>query len=336
MLPLPFLLRRLVPPAAGLQTAPLRLPFFASLVGWEQAAPATTDRRVRAVVANLAWIALLLAATRPQWVGEPLTLPITGRDIVLAIDLSGSMQERDQVLDGQIVDRLLAVKSVAGDFIERRIGDRIGVILFGTKPYVQVPLTFDRVIARRLLQEASIGLAGGQTAIGDAIALSVQQLRERPASSRVIVLLTDGENTAGHLLPDEAARLAAFHDMRVHTIGLVSAASRGSQVQSELEELDERTLQSVARATGGTYFRARDTSGLEAVYKLLDEMEPAADQTDLVRPTAELFYWPLGFAYAFVAALVLAALTGDWWKKFIRPAKSTEPAYPAEPETEHG
>lgn len=304
-LPLPWLLRWLVPPVPSAESSSLRLPFFETTREWEAQTLAPTRKRLRALVMYLIWIGLVAAATRPQFVGDPLTMPVTGRDVMLAVDLSGSMNTQDQMLKGQVVDRLEAVKQVAGEFIDRRVGDRIGVILFGDKPYIQVPLTFDRALAQKLLNDATLGIAGNQTAIGDALGLAISELRSRPAESRVIVLLTDGENTAGQFQPLEAARLAAFYGMRVHTIGLVSAAEAGGQAQTELDRVDERTLQDIARITGGAYLRARDTEGLAAVYGLLDDMEPAADHDDIVRPTNELFYWPLGFSFILGLSSVL-------------------------------
>ncbi len=254
------------------------------------------------------WIALVLAAARPQWIGQPLSMPVTGRDIFLAIDLSGSMDTQDQVLDGEVVDRLAAVKKVAGSFIDRRVGDRVGLILFGTRPYVQVPLTFDRALAQELLEDATLGLAGNQTSIGEAIALAVSELRARPAKSRVIVMLTDGENTAGQIQPQEAAQLATFYGIRVHAIGLVGATPKPGDLHAEVDRIDEAALQSIARTTGGAYLRARDTDGLEAVYGLLDDMEPAGDHDDIVRPTEELFYLPLSFAYGLAMVMVAVVL----------------------------
>lgn len=314
-LPLPWLLRWLVPHAASAERASLRVPFFATSREWELDTPGPSRKRFRATLIYVIWLGLVCAAARPQWVGDPLTMPVTGRDIFLAIDLSGSMNTQDQVLDGKVADRLAAVKKVAGDFIERRVGDRVGVILFGTKPYVQVPLTFDRTLAQDLLDDASIGLAGNETAIGEAIGLAVSELRSRPAQSRVVVLLTDGENTAGQVKPLEAGQLAAFYNIRVHTIGLVSSASEGDLAQTRLDKIDERTLQDIARTTGGAYLRARDTDGLQAVYGLLDDLEPAADHDDIVRPTQELYYWPLMLSYllglAMAAYLVLLSYLPD-------------------------
>ena len=303
-LPLPWLVRWLVPLGSESRRAALRIPFFHDALAWNEAALRSAPGIARLLLAVFAWCALVVAASRPQWTGDPVSLPITGRDLVLAIDLSGSMGEKDQFLRGQRVDRLGAVKEIAGDFLERRVGDRVGLILFGTRPYVQVPLTFDRAMARKLLEDATIGLAGGQTAIGDAIGLAVQLLRERPVQSRVLVLMTDGENTTGRIDPIDAARLAELHGLRIHAIGI----GRGIAAGLLPEGLDERTLERAARITGGGYYRAENTDALESIYRVLDAIEPAADHEDLLRPALELFHWPLGVAYLAMVAAALGAL----------------------------
>ncbi|MDH3453391.1 MAG: VWA domain-containing protein, partial [Gammaproteobacteria bacterium] len=224
------------------------------------------------------------------------------------VDLSGSMSEPDMSLDGTRVARLAAVKRIAGDFIERRIGDRLGLVLFGTKPYLQVPLTFDRRIVRTLLEEAVIGLAGRATALGDAIGLAIKRLRERPAASRVLVLLTDGASNAGTLAPRQAVQLAHLHGLRIYTIGF-GADPPARQAQASAHDLDEATLRRVADATGGRYFRARNAGELTAIYALLDDLEPLNSDREQLRPVTDLFHLPLALALllsGIVAAGVLA------------------------------
>ncbi|MDX1655459.1 MAG: VWA domain-containing protein [Candidatus Competibacteraceae bacterium] len=305
-LPLP-LLALLIPPASHPPLAALRVPFFHRIDG----VVATPRPRSRLVLALFIWLLLVTAAARPQWVGEPLELPLTGRDLLLAIDISQSMEIRDMVLDGERTDRLSAVKAVAGRFIARREGDRLGLILFGRNAYLQVPLTFDRETVRVLLNEAEPGLAGRETALGDAIALGVKRLRERPEQGRVLVLLTDGVSNAGRLEPLKAAELAAASAVRIHTIGvgadkLIIRDFFGSRSVNPSQDLDEETLQQIAFLTGGEYFRARDTQALASIYALLDELEPAAREQETFRPVAELYPWPLGTA---LGLSVLTALT---------------------------
>jgi hypothetical protein len=205
-LPLPLLVRRLLPPAAEGNGAALRVPFFGEL---ETLAGVGVARgSSRSAWAWLAWALLCLAAARPQWVGEAQSLPMSGRDLMLAVDVSGSMAAEDMEIGGRNVDRLTAVKVVLGDFLQRRIGDRVGLVLFGQFAYQMTPLTFDRNSVRYQLETSAIGLAGRETAIGDAIGLAVKRLRQRPSDQRVLILLTDGVNTAGQLPPLKAAEIA--------------------------------------------------------------------------------------------------------------------------------
>lgn len=306
--PLPWLAWRLLPAAAPAREAALRVPSLA-----EFAVPAAGGARARRaprwrhLVAVLAWLALVLSAMAPHWIGDPVDLPVSGRDLLLAVDLSGSMEEQDFEIRGRQVDRLTATKRVAGDFIERREGDRIGLILFGEQAYLQAPLTFDRTTVRTLLDESVIGLAGKATAIGDAIGLAVKRLREKQEGDRVLILLTDGANTAGAVTPLEAAELAAREGLRVYTIGVGADAVLirnlfGVRRVNPSADLDEDTLRAIAGQTGGRYFRARDTAELEEIYRLLDQLEPAASDPKQFRPQASLFHWPLA------AALLLALL----------------------------
>lgn len=321
---LPVAAAWLVPAANGNAEAALRVPFFLRLAAWSDERSMDT-RRWRIFIAVIAWLLLVFAAARPQWVGDPVALRITGRDLMLAVDLSGSMKRRDMKLAGQWVSRLEIVKEVAGEFIERRDGDRIGLILFGTRAYLQAPLTFDRPTVRTLLKEAVIGLAGEQTAIGDAIGLGVKRLRERPASNRVLILLTDGANTAGEVNPMDAARFAAKLNLKIYTIGVgadVAMMRRqyGTMRINPSADLDEPTLAAIARTTGGRYFRARETSELVDIYRTLDALEPVIGDEEQFRPTIELFYWPLALALLLSVSLMAGDLRRallDWspWER---------------------
>ena len=253
----------------------------------------------------LVWALLVLACTRPQWMGEETALPITGRDLMLAADISGSMERNDMVIDQQRVTRLIAVKVFMGDFISRRRGDRLGLILFGTQAYLQAPLTFDTRAVRTFLEEAEIGFAGNGTAIGDAIGLAIKKLQERPQQARVLILLTDGANTAGSLAPEQAAQLAARSGLRVYTIGIgaeemvtpgLFGSSLGARRINPSADLNEALLKNIAEQTGGQYFRARDTAELAEIYRTLDTLEPLASDAATVRPVEEWFHLPLGMA----------------------------------------
>jgi len=264
----------------------------------------------------LIWLLLLVAAARPQWTGEPITLPTTGRDLMLGVDISGSMATEDMEVNGRFVDRLSVVKSVVGQFIEARHGDRIGLVLFGTNAYLQAPLTFDLKSVNRLLLEAPVGIAGGKTAIGDAIGLAVKRLRLRPHHEKVIILLTDGANNVGEVEPEKAAELAAYDGIKIYTIGVGAEEMRmpsifgslGGRVTNPSADLDEDTLTQVAQATGGRYFRARDTSALQQIYALIDELEPIEQNPETYRPTQALYFWPLGGSILCFALLLLMDL----------------------------
>lgn len=298
-LPLPWLARWLLPRAPDTAGAALRVPFFGELVALAGNASARGSTR-RLLLPAVAWLLLLGAAARPQWVGEAEALPQSGRDLMLAVDVSGSMAAEDMQIGGRIVDRLSAVKVVIGDFLERRIGDRVGLLLFGQQAYQVTPLTFDRQSVRYQLQTSAVGLAGRETAIGDAIGLAVKRLRERPDGERVLILLTDGVNTAGELPPLKAAELAANDKVRVYTVAIGSEGGRmnmlGLSVPTPGAEIDEETLTKIADTTGGRFFRARDTGELAGIYAELDRLEPAAQEGEKLRPRTELFMHPLAFA----------------------------------------
>jgi Ca-activated chloride channel homolog len=303
-LPLP-LLALLLPAAVEVAPPALRFPFFAAMRA-TLGSTGSHNARVRLSVAVLAWLLLVAAAARPQRVGETVQLPVTGRSIMLAVDLSGSMQTPDMRMGGHAVSRLAAVKAVAGDFIKHRAGDRLGLILFGDEAYLQVPLTLDRSTVRTLLDEAQIGLAGQRTAIGDAIGLAIKRLRDEPMKDRVLILLTDGASNAGNVEPLKAADLAAREGVRIYTIGVgademvVQGPFGMSQVVRN--DLDEDALKAIARKTGGRYFRAADVAALTQIYALLDKMEPVSKDLQNWRPVQELYAWPLA------AALLLSVL----------------------------
>ncbi len=310
-LPLPLLINRFMPSYQPAEQAALKVPFLEDF--------GATDTQVKSRqqqwplwLAYLAWCLLVFAACRPQWLGEPIEQAISGRDLMLAVDVSGSMDEKDFVIGDNRVDRLTATKQVASAFIERRVGDRIGLILFGTTAYLQTPLTFDRKTVVSLLREAFIGITDDEpaTSIGDAIGLAVKRLKNQEVESRVLILLTDGANTAGEISPLQAAALAAQHQLKIYTIGIgademIVRSFFGSRRVNPSRDLDEATLTSIAEQTGGRYFRARNTEELEVIYQLLDELEPIEKDKQFFRPRSELYFWPLGIA--FVISLLITA-----------------------------
>ncbi|MAT93185.1 MAG: BatB protein [Halioglobus sp.] len=316
--PLPLLARRLLPRAQSGESA-LLAPFFQR---WQQLGAAQGRATLRggtlaAWLAWLIWLLLLLAAARPVWIGAAVELPDSGRDLMLAVDISGSMRIEDMQVGNKLARRVDAVKQVGADFIGRRSGDRLGLILFGSNAYVQSPLSFDTRTVQRFLREAQLGFAGRETAIGDAIGLAVKRLRERPAQSRVLILLTDGRDTASTVQPIEAARLAAELGIRIYTIGIgadeltlpgLFGSSFGARQVDPSAELDEATLQQIAQLTGGSYFRARNPGELTAIYAMLDELEPVEHESSVYRPRQALGYLPL--LCALLASFALALQQG--------------------------
>jgi Ca-activated chloride channel family protein len=300
-LPLPLLALSL-PRARPVAGAALRLPYYRELSGISGEG---TRRSVwwRLALALLTWVLLVLAAARPEWIGDPVNLPVAGRDLMLAVDVSGSMEQRDYELNGSRVSRLAVVKAVAARFVERRPQDRLGLILFGSRAYLQTPLTFDGSTVAAMLKESVVGLAGRETAIGDAIGLAVKRLRDQPEGNRVLVLLSDGENTAGNLDPIAAAELAREAGVRIYTIGMTSAdvdlpSVFGMRLRPRGGDFDPSTLKRIAEITGGAFFSATDREELEAVYQELDRLEPTQRDERTYRPRRALFFWPAAGALA--------------------------------------
>ena len=318
-LPLPLLLMWLLPRASSSQPETIRVPFYSQLQS-QQLQKDSNSSWLRLLVAISIWLLLVASAARPQSIDDPVQLPVLGRNLMLAVDLSGSMEADDMVIGDRQLTRLSAVKVVAGEFIDRRVGDRLGLILFGDRAYLQAPLTLDRKTVKTLLHESVIGLAGKKTAIGDAVGLAVKRLRNEPEGNRVLILLTDGSNTAGSIDPLKAADLAAQEKIKIYTIG-VGADSRmvrdifGSR-RMATADIDEETLQAISEKTGGQYFRARDIESLMQIYALLDEAEPIVEDSEVYRPVNELYYWPL--AVALLLSLLVAVVSAMSFRSLLR------------------
>ena len=315
VLPLPLLVYWLSTATGQARQAALHVPVLDDFRLDAGAVTGITPRRWRQWLSLLGWILLVLAASRPQWLGEAIAMPVSGRDLVLAVDLSDSMRTGDFRIEGEQVNRLQATKIVASQFIERRRGDRLGLILFGTRAYLQAPLTFDSNTVNRLLQEAAIGLAGERTAIGDAIGLAIKRLDLDSDNSRVLILITDGANTAGEVSPLKAAQLAASRGLKIYTIGIgadeqIENTWFGLRRVNPSAQLDEETLREIAQVSGGRYFRARDSEAMAQIYELLDELEPLQSDTQHLRPVKALFVWPLAAALLVSIVLLLPSLRG--------------------------
>lgn len=244
------------------------------------------------------WLCLVLAAAQPYWLGDPVSRTSSGRDLILAIDISGSMQEVDMAINGKFASRIDVLKSVVAGFIDRRVGDRIGLILFGSRAYNYVPLTYDRKALGELLDGISTGLAGRQTAIGDAIGIAVKTLSQQQSRHKVLILVSDGSNTSGKSDPLASAHIAAKLGMTIHTVGVGNSEAERQQLlntQSTQPEiaLNETLLRQIAVISGGSYFRAKDEASLENIYKILDRLEPVPLEIHQHRPRTALFYLPL-------------------------------------------
>lgn len=293
LLPLPFLIR-LLPPAAA--TGGLRAPphVFSGVAAQHGAARGH-------MLAALAWLALISAIAGPQISRTSDMLPASGRDIVLVIDLSGSMQKQDFRLDGQPISRLDAVKRTASRFVAARRGDRIGLVIFGDRAYFAQPLTFDVDAVARAIDEAQIGISGRATAISDGLGLAMKRLAASEAPTRIAVLLSDGVDTSGNVQSVDAARLAAQHGIRIHTIAL-GPEDLENQPKSR-DAVDTKTLREVAALSGGTSFRVRGVEDLQAMAATLDRLEPNPTERPPMRYWHALWIWPGALALAFLALI---------------------------------
>ncbi|MBU2871261.1 VWA domain-containing protein [Colwellia sp. E2M01] len=299
LLPLPLLIYILPAKKSANQQSALIMPELINV-----SSKGNSDQQKRKapfIILTVCWLLFILALSRPQWLGEAVDIPSEGREMMIAVDLSGSMEIEDMRLSGRNVNRLQMLKSVLGDFIERRVSDRLGLILFGDDAYMQTPMTFDKKTVKQMLIESELGLVGRKTAIGDAIALAVKRFDAKKDSNKVLLLLTDGQNTAGKISPEQALELAVAKDITIYTVGIgademLQQSMWGTQRINPSSELDEKTLTNIAQQTGGMYFRARDSQGMSEIYALLDKLEPIEQEQQQMRPLSALFYWPLALA----------------------------------------
>lgn len=318
LLPLPWLLR-LILPARRQSPLAVRVPFgerLREVLAHGSAGERAKRSSLRWLMPVLIWALLLTALARPQWIEPPLTKNLPTRDLLLLVDLSGSMQQEDFTnTAGERVDRLTAVKEVVGDFLQRREGDRVGLVVFGDSPFLQAPFSTDLTLSRRLLDETAIGMAGPRTAFGDAIGLGVGLFDDSDAPAKTIIALTDGNDTRSQVPPAEAARVAAQRGIRIHTVAIGDPQTVGE------EKLDEAVLRRVAEVAGGKYFFAEDREGLAGIYAELDRIETREIKVVSHRPRRDIFYWPL------LAALLLSLIDKAW---AIRQHTKASPAIPAQ------
>ncbi|WP_409420126.1 VWA domain-containing protein [Pseudaeromonas sp. ZJS20] len=301
LLLLPLLVRRSLRAVPAMQGDPLVIPTL----------PYVSERPVAAQrwhpwLLLLAWACLCLALARPQWLGEPIALEQAHRNLMLAVDLSDSMRTQDMVLKGAPVDRLSVVKQQLTQFVNRREGDRMGLILFADHAYVMMPLSADHATLAQFIDELDFGLAGHLTAIGEAIGLSLKRLEQQQTQQKVLILLSDGRDTVETLPPLTAATLAAQAKMRIYTIGL--GAEDPADPDGSNSDLDEQTLTRIAAVTGGQYFRARDPDSLAQIYRAIDELEPSEISARYYQPRQELYPWPLALALALSLLMLVRRL----------------------------
>ncbi len=310
LLPLPMLL---LPPYRESRDS-VKVPFFDKLVELSEQRPETgamilQRTRVQRFLVGFMWLCLVLAAARPQWIGPPVEQQKSGRDLMLAVDLSGSMETTDFVLpDGTTVDRLEAVKYVLAELADRRPSDRLGLIVFGNAAYLQSPFTDDHQVWEQLLRETRIGMAGQSTVFGDAIGLAIKLFRESGSDNRVLIMLTDGNDTGSTVPPVDAAKVAAQDAIRIYTIAIGDPATVGE------EALDTETLERVSEVTGGRYFQALDRGQLEAAYRAIDELEPALYETVSFRPRQSLHWAPVALAVSLYWLYFTLIAAWSWWR----------------------
>lgn len=308
LLPLPLVVYWLPQKQKSRTSAALIIPQLLS--GTVNTTATTANKKSPLIILSLCWALTVLALSQPQWLGETIDIPTEGREMMIAVDLSGSMQIEDMSLNNRTVNRLDMLKEVLGNFIERRVGDRLGLILFADDAYMQTPMTFDRKTVKQMLDESQLGLVGRKTAIGDAIALAVKRFDAKQKSNKILLLLTDGQNTAGKITPEQALELAIAKDITIYSIGIgadvmLQQSLFGTRRVNPSSELDEKTLTKLALETDGKYFRAKDSQGMELIYNLLDQLEPIEQEQQQMRPLTALFYWPLSLAFFLSLGYVL-------------------------------
>lgn len=315
---LPLIVRYALPTVKGLHGDALRVPFIKDLQKINVKAGGIWNKGIAEKGSGISlfllyavYALLVLALARPQWIGEPIRLKNQSRDILLVMDISNSMLQPDFTIGSSRINRLAAVKKVASEFIGKRVNDRIGLILFGTRAYLQAPITFDKQSVIDILWNMDAGMAGDSTAIGDAVGLALKSLKDNPdKDKKVIILLTDGENNDGSLSMPEAIRLAKDEGVKVYTIGVGTDSSfmqsfLGMKILNAPQQLDEKSLQTLAEETKGNYFRAKDTNGLKKIYDIIDQLEPSENNQQFVTETKELYYIPLAVAVVLAGILLL-------------------------------
>jgi Ca-activated chloride channel family protein len=329
LVPLPWLVRRLLPEYREPRSA-VRAPFvglLAVLSGQEKGGESSLRPRVAMqwIMLALVWLALVSALARPVWMDEPIVKELPMRDLLVAVDLSGSMETEDFTDDtGAVTDRLTAAREVIDEFLSRRQGDRVGLVFFGTAAFVQAPFTEDLEVVRSLMDEAQVRMLGPKTSLGDAIGVAINLFERSSVEERVLIALTDGNDTGSMVPPVRAAEIARDNGVTIYTVAMGDPQAAGEQA------LDEKALEAVAATTGGQYFRANDRTELESIYSALDRLAPKQVEIQTYRPEYELYFWPAGFAL--LLSLLFFALSElfAWFGPKRSPAPRVEDATTAE------
>lgn len=314
LLPLPFIWRRFSKGSSlntSVEEDALKVPFFERLKELSPATHSSSSSTISPLFWTLTWLFFIIAAARPVWIGKPIILNEEARNILLTLDVSGSMDEQDFDIAGHPITRLEIVKHLAKDFIQKRQNDNLGLVIFGSEAYTYAPLSPDTKTLTSLLDEIGIGIAGTQTAMGDALAMAVQSVVSIPTNSRIVILMSDGFSNAGVISVTEALDIAKKMNVKVYTIGIGSNKQMVQdffgfvQMNASLD-LDEETLQKIAQETGGQYFRAKSTTDLKKIYDIIDKLETteATEQTIYPRKEIAFYFILLGLLFWFLAFVI--------------------------------
>lgn len=320
LLALPMVIFCLCPPVSLKSKMALRVPFYDRWQQHEDHHPKISHLILWPWHWAGIWALLIVSLAGPRWVGLPQTMSLETNHMMMILDISGSMGLKDIASHGGYRTRWDVVRDTASQFVKKRSQDSTGLILFGERAYLFAPLTYDKTTLLERINDASVGLAGQATALGDAIGLGVMHLKKTPEKGRIIILLTDGVANAGFLEPIKAAKIAAKENIKIYAIGL--GPDINQQEMSSLfwqmqhtQDLDEASLKSIAKITGGLYFRANDANRLQQIYQAIAKMEPVKEDRSHLRPEKQYFYLPLMFAFVWILALFGAQICRDSWSR---------------------
>ncbi|AML51123.1 VWA domain-containing protein [Falsihalocynthiibacter arcticus] len=304
LLPIPLLVWKFAPPYQERSSA-LRVPFFRSMaqavdMPHSSGAIVRSHTKLQFIASALVWVLMVIGLAQPEKLGDPITIETSARDVVLAVDISGSMDERDLIgPDGKPLQRLDAVKQVVGDFIAEREGDRIALIVFGSDAYLQVPFTEDLETAAEILDQTQVGMAGPHTAIGDAIGLALNTFQGSDVDQKLVILLSDGADTNSRMSPINAADIAARQGVSIYTIGIGKEDGEGEA------RVDTDALIQIADRANGQFYFADDSEGLREIYDTIDALNPRVIDSAEFQPREPLSQIPFGVALCLTLSALL-------------------------------